>query len=200
MIFGFARKKNIFLLQHYHPIRHIHCQIAASEFLTDFDSWDMLTIICSRSTSKPNFMLSLLGKRGKKVYINGTGHMTKMAATTIYGKNFKNLLLQNCPMIMKLGTEHYVLKLFESYMNDDPELTLSYFTTISNSEKTCFCSYCRPRYQVSIYRTIGPLVCFCFNNNGQTKNSLTLCNVFISHFCFIRCFYFCCGSKHYSIK
>ena len=27
---------------------------------------------------------------GKKVYINGTGHMTKMAATTIYGKIFKN--------------------------------------------------------------------------------------------------------------
>ena len=54
MIFGFARKKNIFSLQHYHPIRHIHCQIhvAASEFLTDFDSWDMLTIIGSRSPTK----------------------------------------------------------------------------------------------------------------------------------------------------
>ena len=49
MVFGFARKKNIFLLQHYHPIRHIHCQIAASEFPTDYDSWDMLTIIGSRS-------------------------------------------------------------------------------------------------------------------------------------------------------
>ena len=49
MIFGFVRKENIFLLQHYHPIRHIICQIAASEFLTDFDSWDMLTIIGSRS-------------------------------------------------------------------------------------------------------------------------------------------------------
>ena len=41
-------------------------------------------------------------------------------------------------MIMKLGMEHYVLKLFESYMNDDPELTLSYFTTNSNSEKLVF--------------------------------------------------------------
>ena len=30
-------------------MRHIHCQIAASEFTTDFDSWDMLTIIGSRS-------------------------------------------------------------------------------------------------------------------------------------------------------
>ena len=49
MIFGFVRKENIFLLQHYHPIRHIHCQIAVSEFPTDFDSWDMLTIIGSRS-------------------------------------------------------------------------------------------------------------------------------------------------------
>ena len=49
MIFGFVRKENIFLLQHYHPIRHIQCQIAVSEFLAEFDSWDMLTIIGSRS-------------------------------------------------------------------------------------------------------------------------------------------------------
>ena len=32
---------------------------------------------------------------GKIVYINGTGHMTKMVAMPIYGKTFKNLLLQN---------------------------------------------------------------------------------------------------------
>ena len=32
---------------------------------------------------------------GKKVYINGPGHMTKMATMHIYGKNLKNLLLQN---------------------------------------------------------------------------------------------------------
>ena len=56
MIFGFARKKNIFLLQHYHPIRHIHCQITASEFPTDFDPWDMLTIIGSRSPINPTFI------------------------------------------------------------------------------------------------------------------------------------------------
>ena len=30
-----------------------------------------------------------------KVYINGQGHMTKMAAMAINSKNFKNLLLQN---------------------------------------------------------------------------------------------------------
>ena len=32
---------------------------------------------------------------GKKVYINGQGHMTKMAAMVINTKTFKNLLLQN---------------------------------------------------------------------------------------------------------
>ena len=32
---------------------------------------------------------------GKKVYINGQGHMTKMAAMAINRKNLKNLLLQN---------------------------------------------------------------------------------------------------------
>ena len=32
---------------------------------------------------------------GTKVYINSPGHMTYIAAMSIYGKNFKNLLLQN---------------------------------------------------------------------------------------------------------
>ena len=44
--------------------------------------------------SKPNFMWSLPGK-GAKFYINGPGHITKMAARPIYGKNLKNILLQN---------------------------------------------------------------------------------------------------------
>ena len=29
---------------------------------------------------------------GMKVYINGTGHMTKMATMPIYGKTLKNLI------------------------------------------------------------------------------------------------------------
>ena len=32
---------------------------------------------------------------GTKVCSNGAGHMTKMAATPIYGKTLKNLLLRN---------------------------------------------------------------------------------------------------------
>ena len=45
---------------------------------------------------KPNFIRSLLGKGETKVYSNGPGHLTKMAAMSIYGKNLKkNLLLRN---------------------------------------------------------------------------------------------------------
>ena len=35
-------------------------------------------------------------------------------------------------MILKLGMEHYVLKLYKVYINYDPELTLTYFKTMSN--------------------------------------------------------------------
>ena len=36
------------------------------------------------------FLVESSREVGKKVYINGTGHMTKMAAMPIYGKNLKN--------------------------------------------------------------------------------------------------------------
>ena len=43
--------------------------------------------------SKPNFMQSIYRMGETNVYINNLGHMTKMAAMPIYGKNpSKNLL------------------------------------------------------------------------------------------------------------
>ena len=39
--------------------------------------------------SKPNFYVEPPWEGGTKVCINGPGHMTKMAATPIYGKNLK---------------------------------------------------------------------------------------------------------------
>ena len=45
---------------------------------------------------KAKFYVEPPWERGTKVYINGPGHMTKMAAMPIYStKNFKNLFLQN---------------------------------------------------------------------------------------------------------
>ena len=41
-------------------------------------------------------------------------------------------------MIMKLGMEQNVLKLYKVYIDDDPELTLTYFKTMSNLAKLVF--------------------------------------------------------------
>ena len=66
---------------------------------------------------------------GTNVYINGPGHMTKMAATLIYGKTFKNLLqnqksydLETCHVAP--GTQIQQKNFF--YNNDDPGLTMTY--------------------------------------------------------------------------
>ena len=80
-------------------------------------------------------------ERGKKVNINGPGHITKMTATPIhvYGKIFKTFSYRtNSPMIIKHGMEHYELKLYSVYINDDPELTLTYLTAMSNLAKLVF--------------------------------------------------------------
>ena len=72
---------------------------------------------------------------GMREYINSPGHMTKIAAMPIYSKiSYRT----NSPMIMKLGMEHYELKLYTVCINDDPELNLTYFTTMSNLEKLVF--------------------------------------------------------------
>ena len=76
--------------------------------------------------------------RGKEIYINGTGHMTKLATMLIYGKNLQKSSTEHIvPMIMKLGMEQFVLKLYKVYKNDDPELTLTHFKT-SNLAKLVF--------------------------------------------------------------
>ena len=70
---------------------------------------------------------------GTKVYINGLGHMTKMAAMPIMVKTFKNLLLQNRKSY-DLETWHVAsgTQAYKVYINDDPGLTLTYFTARSN--------------------------------------------------------------------
>ena len=74
-----------------------------------------------------------------KVYINGLGHMTKMATMPIYGKNLKNLLLQN-QKSYDLETWHVALRTqaLQVCINDDPGLTLTYFTARSNLETKAF--------------------------------------------------------------
>ena len=62
---------------------------------------------------------------------------------------FKHLFLCN-----RLANQYKV------YINDGPELTLANFNMSMQNLAKLFCTYSRPRYQVSVYRTIGPLVLF----------------------------------------
>ena len=69
-----------------------------------------------------------------KVYSNGTGHMTKMAAMPIYGKNLKKIFVSGTKrsVTLKLGMQHRVHECYQVCSNDDPGLTLIYFTAKSN--------------------------------------------------------------------
>ena len=55
------------------------------------------------------------------MYVNNPGHMTKMAAMPIYGKNPSK----------KLGMKHQWLKYYNVYINHDPVMTLTFFTARS---------------------------------------------------------------------
>ena len=57
---------------------------------------------------------------GTKIYVNGPGHMTNMAVMPIYNKN------------MKVCMQYWALEYYQIYSNDDPGLTLTYFTERSN--------------------------------------------------------------------
>ena len=69
----------------------------------------------------------------EKVYINGEGHMTKMAAMAINRKEALKIVFSRTrrPMILKLGMEHQWLKFYKVYINHDPGMTLTYFTARS---------------------------------------------------------------------
>ena len=69
---------------------------------------------------------------GTKVCSNGPGHMTKMAAMPIYGKNFKKIFSgTKRPMTLKLRMQHWVRKYYQVCSNNDNGLTLTYFTARS---------------------------------------------------------------------
>ena len=70
---------------------------------------------------------------GTKVCSRHVGHMTKMAATPIYGKNPSKIFLSGTgrPISMKLGMQHPGLQPVKVCSNDDPGVTLTYFTAKS---------------------------------------------------------------------
>ena len=63
------------------------------------------------------------------VYINNPGHMTKMAARPIYGKNLSKIFFSGTSgqISRKLGLKHRWLKYYNVYINHDPVMTLTQF-------------------------------------------------------------------------
>ena len=64
-----------------------------------------------------------------KVYINGQGHMTKMAAMALNSKKPLKIFFSRTrrPMILKLGMKHQGEELYKVYINHDLGMTLTYF-------------------------------------------------------------------------
>ena len=72
--------------------------------------WPLFSNIFYSETAWPinaKFHVEPPWEGGTKVYINGPGHMTKMAAMPIYGKNLKNHILQNhYSYYLEIGIQH----------------------------------------------------------------------------------------------
>ena len=69
-----------------------------------------------------------------KIYQHDAGHMTKMAATPVYGKNLSKIFFSGTggPISTKLGMLHWGLQPIIVCSNDDHLVTLTYFTARSN--------------------------------------------------------------------
>ena len=73
--------------------------------------------------------------------IRNPGHMTKMAAMPIYGKNPSKIFSRTGgPISTKLGMKDRWLKHYNVYINHDPVMTLTYFTARSILETLAFTS------------------------------------------------------------
>ena len=72
--------------------------------------------------------------KSAKIYTNYFGHMTKMAAMPIYGKNLLKIFFSRTrrPVTLRLGMEHWGCGAYQVCSNDDPMLTLTYLTSRSS--------------------------------------------------------------------
>ena len=65
----------------------------------------------------------------QKFVLNDQGHMTKMAAVSIYGKNLYKASFPGMGVYdLKIGMHHWELKFYKAGINDDLWLTFTYFT------------------------------------------------------------------------
>ena len=70
-----------------------------------------------------------------KVYTNGLGHMTNVAATHLYGNNLLKIFFSRSSRLiaMKLDMMHWGCRPVIILTNYDPRLSMRYFTPRSSS-------------------------------------------------------------------
>ena len=74
-----------------------------------------------------------------KICLHDGGHMTKMAAMSIYGKNPSTIFSgTGRPIFKKLGMKRRGLQHIIVCSNDDPGVTLTYFMARSNLVNLAF--------------------------------------------------------------
>ena len=74
------------------------------------------------------------------MYINNPGHMTKMAAMPIYGKNPSKIFFSRTggSISKKVGMKHRWLKYYNNvYINHDHVMTLTFFYGKVNIGRQC---------------------------------------------------------------
>ena len=83
---------------------------------------------------KAKFYVEPPGVGGTKFCSRHLGHVTKMAAKPIYGKKTSKIFFSRTggPIFTKLGMLHQGLQPIINCSNDDPGVTLTYFTAKSN--------------------------------------------------------------------
>ena len=75
-----------------------------------------------------------------KIYTKYFGHITKRAATPIYGKNPLKIFFARTRRLVALGLgmSHWGCGAYQVCSNDDPRLTLTYLTSRSNLLRNAF--------------------------------------------------------------
>ena len=78
---------------------------------------------------KAKFYMKHLWEGETNVFINNPGHMTKIAAMPIYGKNPSKFFFSGTtgPISTRLGMKHRGLEYYNVFINFDLWMTLTYF-------------------------------------------------------------------------
>ena len=90
-------------------------------------------------------------------------------------KTFTIFFGTRCSMVLNLCIDHQGLKVYKVYINDDPGLTLTNLTTWSNFVIKCLLCLYKTNSQLSVNRTIGPLVLKKIKPKTKTKLKVKMC-------------------------